>query len=121
MIAQKTSTDQVKRFRAAGLKFPPEDVREIIAALATHAVSADHAERGVAQWIENNPNWPTPADIIAVLNTISAESAADRESRVKCECCAGTGYVIVERNGAEGAVRCTHAPQRTAPRRWPDE
>lgn len=81
--------------RMSGLRRYPltdEGLREAIDALQRWAVTDQHATKVVDEWIEDSPDFPTPAQIRAVA---VAHRPAARNPSADCPECGGAGSVRV--------------------------
>jgi hypothetical protein len=110
MIDRKMAAAASKNLR--GMRMYPDlqtdDGKAIMAAildrLQEHATDESHASRATAKLRDSADFFPTPYAIIEACEE-TRQSTAEVAS-VQCGHCAGTGWELVIRNGAEGVTRC---------------
>jgi hypothetical protein len=106
MIEKKSAKDLMRKF--GGMPSTPTlaaDVDLRTTALRENAKSEAHAS-AVVTGLVGKLNWfPTVADIIQACDQVPDPAFVDN-SHANCAECEGTGWLIVEKNGIEGAQRC---------------
>lgn len=111
MIDLGPATREVKKLSDAALKYPPEkEGMQILArALAKNAKSEAHAARVIECWIETCPDWPKPAGIISLCDSLDDPAREMARNREECQRCGGTGWCSVKGpHGTSAAYPCTH-------------
>lgn len=79
---------------------------EMASALAEHCANDDHGERTISAGLKRWTFCPSIPEIIEVAKSLPKLPAATLR-RLACSNCGGQGWVIVKRNGIEGAQRCS--------------
>ncbi len=100
---------QAQRFGVCRF-FPRSDsdlfIQEIVPALAM-AKSEIVVVAVVEEWIQEQPEVPTPAEIYQSVTRHNEAVVGFKQPRSDCPRCEGSGWVIVERCGLSGADRCS--------------
>jgi hypothetical protein len=109
-VIEKKIAVEVMRLMS-GMRAQPEDAKALdlaVGAVMKHALSEGHARRAITRIVEETQFFPTIAEIVGVCNETAPDPdvAAVREH---CECCGGTGYVVVSTARGEGVKRCSHS------------
>lgn len=101
---------------------PGEAVREIAVALKRHSKTAYHARQIVQVLLDSGQFFPSPANIRdAAAVALSEPPPKFRTPNPKCSVCTGSGYAVVERNGAHFADTCPcRVPGATMPADAPE-
>jgi hypothetical protein len=94
---------QIARLSALNF-FPtsePVAVKEFVVVLQNHCLSEDHARNVVNEILGSTSDCPAPADIQRIAFGLRPDV-----QRKHCDTCGGSGWLIRELNGFEGAEKC---------------
>lgn len=90
--------------RCGGMVAQPSDdvaLAERVSTLERCSRSEEHCQRIIDSILHTNQFFPTVSDLVQASEYISGESTPQG-----CGRCAGANWVVVVRNGYDGAARC---------------
>lgn len=101
--------------RLSGLRGFPRDVeaaKELVKALADAAMSEDHAERMISQWLQRTAFAPRAAELYQLASEVTG---VDFETLPRgCPHCADVGWVNSEEKDGTSAQRTCKCPRGKA-------